>query len=175
MSSLGPGLFVAVCWVPGAGAGQALVRGRGQGSTGGRPRRGLALMPAPRWRRVFVPGGVSRGWGWPRAPTSDVDGWQLSARVWLPVIPSPPTGGGMECCGRSQAGSIRYARPRHQRRGSDLRRPRVLAASRRCSRRAGQATDVPVAEPVVDQGEQFAGGGDLADVRAAVLADAGAG
>src|SRR6266545_803564 len=95
--------------------------------------------------------------------------------VWLPVIPSPPTGGGMECCGRSQAGSIRYARPRHQRRGSDLRRPRVLAASRRCSRRAGQATDVPVAEPVVDQGEQLAGGGDLADVRAAVLADAGAG
>src|SRR5258705_6441735 len=84
------GLFVAVCRVPGTGAGQALVRGRGQGSTEGRPRRGLALMPAPRWRSVFVPGVVSWGWGWPRAPTSDVDGWQLSERVWLPVIPSPP-------------------------------------------------------------------------------------
>jgi hypothetical protein len=58
------GLFVAVCWVPGTGAGQALVRFRGQGSTGGRPRRGLALMPAPRWRSVFVPGGISPGlWG----------------------------------------------------------------------------------------------------------------
>ena len=57
------GLFAAVCWVPGTGAGQALVRGRGQGSTEGRPRRGLALMPAPRWRSVFVPGGVSLGCG----------------------------------------------------------------------------------------------------------------
>jgi hypothetical protein len=31
---------------------------------------------------------------------------------------------------------------------------------------------MPVAQPVADQGEQFAGGGDLADVGAAVFADA---
>src|SRR6266496_4691664 len=81
--------------------------------------------------------------------------------------------GGMECCGRSQAGSIRYLDHATGRWGSDQPRPRVLAASRRYSRRSGQATDVPVAQPVVDQGEQLARGGDLADVRAAVLADAG--
>src|SRR5687768_9410017 len=70
-------------------------------------------------------------------------------------------------------GSITCARPRHHWWGSDVPRPRVLAASRSCSRRSGQATDVSVTQPVVDQGEQLAGGGDLGDVRAAALTDPG--
>src|SRR5258708_10387268 len=40
----------------------------------------------------------------------------------------------------------------------------------RCSRRrplVGQGPDVPVAQPVVDEGEQLAGRGDLGDVLAA--------
>ena len=64
----------------------------------------------------------------------------------------------MEWYGRSQAESIRVV-DRANWWGSDLRRPRVLAAPEGCSRWSGQATDVSVAQTVVDQGEQLAGGG----------------
>jgi hypothetical protein len=36
----------------------------------------------------------------------------------------------------------------------------------------GQGPDVPVAQPVVDEGEQLAGRGDLGDVLAAAALDA---
>lgn len=79
---------------------------------------------------------------------------------------------------RPQPGGVNQRRrPRHQSWwGSDLHRPRVLAVPRRCSRRLlGQATDVSVAQAVVDEGEQLAGRGDLADVGAASGTDAHAG
>jgi hypothetical protein len=75
----------------------------------------------------------------------------------------------MEWYGLSQAGSIKkidraVVGVRH-------RATSRLAAPGLVSRWPGQATDVAVAQPVVDQREQFAGGGDLADVRAASFAD----
>src|SRR5436305_3981215 len=75
----------------------------------------------------------------------------------------------MKCYGRGQAGSIRETRPR--RRGqtaSDLAPGRAGSGGCSCCRRLlGQAADVAVAQAVVDEGEQLAGGGDLGDVVAA--------
>ncbi len=77
---------------------------------------------------------------------------------------------------RPQPGGVNQSRrPRHRGGGQTCVRPRVLAAPERRSRRSGQATDVPVAQPVVDQGEQLAGGGDLGDVRAAAFGQPGPG
>lgn len=75
----------------------------------------------------------------------------------------------MECYGCSQAGSIKKLdRAGWGQTQNDLA-PGWAGTG---SRRSGQATDVPVAKPVEDQGEQSAGGGDLADVGAASFADA---
>jgi hypothetical protein len=89
----------------------------------------------------------------------------------IPVAGHPfaAGGGGMEWYGRSQAGSIKKIDRAGW--GSDTERPRAWLHRDLVSRCSGQATDVAVAQPVVDQREQFAGGSDLADVGAASLAD----
>src|SRR5437868_7141718 len=80
----------------------------------------------------------------------------------------------MEWYGRSQAESIKMDRPRRGW-GSDTERPRAWLRRDWYSRCRGQATDMAVAQPVEDEREKFAGGGDLADVRAASFADPHAG
>src|SRR3954452_18050122 len=85
--------------------------------------------------------------------------------VGLPVIPSP-SWGGHGAVRWQHAGSIKWATTPG--RGSDsAAAARVLGPG--CSRRfAGiQGSHVPVAQPVVDQGERFARRGDLGDVLAA--------
>src|SRR6266540_4129982 len=135
---------------------------------------GLALTPAPIGACLHRAGNDS---------CEVVSGRVLHRPLWtvwrnrsvrLPVIPSPPTWGGMEWYGRGQAESIRVV-DRATGGGSDLQRPRVLAAPEGRSRRSGQATDVSVAQRVVDQGEQLAGGGDLGDVRASAFGQPGPG
>ena len=61
---------------------------------------------------IVAPGTMVLGCGWPCSPTSEMDG-VANRRGRLPVIPSPPAVGGMECYGRSQAGSIKFRRSRH--------------------------------------------------------------
>jgi hypothetical protein len=92
-----------------------------------------------------------------------------------PCIPSPLASGGMEYYGRSQPGSIKCSRPRPVAGRSHPTRPRGLAAPGSCSRGPGQAADVSVAQPIVDQREQLAAGGELGDVRAAALPRCGPG
>jgi hypothetical protein len=72
--------------------GQAPARGRGQGSTVGRPE-GLGLDAGSGWRRLLCAG--NPGCGVACSPASGVDG---SARrmVRSLFIPSPPAVGGME-------------------------------------------------------------------------------
>jgi hypothetical protein len=88
----------------------------GKGSGSGLDRRstraaGLVLTPIPcgaesvRRERLWVL------WGWPCSPMSKMDG-KAEPGSRLPVIPSPPAWGGMECYGRSQAESIKIDRPR---------------------------------------------------------------
>src|SRR4051812_7799043 len=80
----------------------------------------------------------------------------------------------MECYGRSQAESIKTDRPR---RGGGQTQNDLApgCAGPWSSRRCGQATDVTVTQPVEDEGEEFAGGSDLADVRAASFPDTDSG
>src|SRR5687767_13906346 len=77
---------------------------------------------------------------------------------------------GMELFGRSRVGSIKDAiSPAGDR---DKRRARTLAASGLGSLLvAGQAADLAVAQAVVDEREEFAGGGHLGDAVAAAVAD----
>src|SRR6476659_6985422 len=77
-----------------------------------------------------------------------------------------PAGVGMERCGGNTRGPIKLATTPG--RGSDsAAAARVLRPG--CSRRPGtvERADMSVAQPVVDQGEQFACRGDLGDVLAA--------
>ena len=92
------------------------------------------------------------------------------ARWGLSVIPSPRLGG-MECCDRcGRSGSISggdLARGG----GHDVHDPRPTAVvGRSCVGRL-QATDMPVAQSVEDEGEQFAGGGDHTDIASAAGSD----
>lgn len=104
---------------------QTPVRGRGQDSTGGRPRgAGLGLDADPVRRRIGAPGGFGmKSCGWPCSSPSDMDGWQRGR--------SPVAGHsfalrvmGMKWYGRGQAGSITCGRPRSDE-GSDSKRPRA--------------------------------------------------
>jgi len=80
-------------------------------------------------------------------------------RFRLPVIPSPRTVAWSDTAA-ARAGSIRLL-DHALRRGSDTQRPRTLAASEPSSRGGGQATDVPVAEPVEHQREKLSRDSDL--------------
>jgi hypothetical protein len=75
---------------------------------------------------------------------------------------------------RPQPGGLNQARGRAASRGGDHDKWRARAGLRpfRVSPRLGQATDLPVAQAVVDEGEKLAGRRHPADVRAASLADA---
>src|SRR2546430_12432107 len=109
------------------------------------------------------------------SPTSDVDG---KAEPGNPVAGHPfATDDGWHGVVRPQPGGVnQIPSTTPPQWGSDLWRPRVLAAPGCVSRRAGlQAADVPVAQPPVDQREQLTGGGDLGDVGPAPLGDAGPG
>jgi len=79
----------------------------------------------------------------------------------------------MEGCGRSQTGSIKWATTPPQGGDHDKPRARVLAAPG-LSTRLGQATDLSVAQPVVDESEKFTGGGHSADAVASPLCDTAA-
>ena len=77
--------------------------------------------------------------------------------------------GGMELFGRSRVGSIKVAiSPAGD---PDKRRARTLAASGLASLPVGQAADLAVAEAVIDEREEFAGGGHLGDAVAAAVGD----
>jgi len=71
------------------------------------------------------------------------------------------TRGGMERVGRSRAGSIKRAASPFG--GHDIQRARAPGCVRGWSPRLGQAADLSVTKAVVDEGEKFAGGSDLAD------------
>ena len=145
MSTPGPGTVVTgFCWFSGSVQSNA---SEGSGSRLDRRStpQGHGLDGDSEWRMIFAPGTFVLGCVWAVFSKVVRCGRGRSRVVRLPVIPSPPAWGGMEWYGRSQAGSIRIVDRATGRWGSDLRRPRVLAASRLCSRRSGQATDVPVA------------------------------
>src|SRR5438270_10553036 len=78
-------------------------------------------------------------------------------------------GGGMGWCGRSQAGASSKATSPGW--GSCRTANSRDGCVRAVSPGVGQATDLSVAQAVVDEGEEFAGGGDPADV--AVVAPLG--
>ena len=80
----------------------------------------------------------------------------------------------MEFYGRSQPGSINLSTAPVPG-GSHPCRPRGWLRRAWSSRGSGLVTEVPVAEPVVDQREQLTAGGDLGDVDTAVRTDAGPG
>ena len=75
------------------------------------PRSGLGHDAGSEWRMMCTPGSVLVGGRVLQRPMWTV--WR-NRGTRLPVIPSPPAGGGMEWYGRSQAGSIRVCRPRHR-------------------------------------------------------------
>jgi len=82
---------------------QAPARGRGQGSTGGRPV-GRGLDAGSEWRRLCVPG--IRLWGWRVLQCPDV-GTVSEAGSRSLFIPSPPARGGMEWYAAARRGQSR--------------------------------------------------------------------
>src|SRR5246127_5364919 len=87
--------------------------------------------------------------GWGRAETSAA------------VIPSPRSGGPGAVCVQ-HAGSITTATAPRSRGSDNVPAARVLRPRCSCRRLpVGQGADVSVAQPVVDEGEQLAGRGDL--------------
>lgn len=69
-------------------------------------------------------------------------GGNCQSGVWLPVIPSPPARAAWSDTAAARRGQSETSGRATGRWGSDLRRPRVLAASRWCSRGSGQADQV---------------------------------
>lgn len=92
-------------------------------------------------------------------------------RTRVPVI-SSSRGSDMEWFGRNLVGSIKRAAAPPGGGDHDKRRARTKLRPCRVSARLGQAADLPVAQAVVDEGEELAGGRHPPDVRAAALADA---
>ena len=77
-----------------------------------------------------------------------------------------PAGVGMKRCGSTTRGQSRGDHAGYG--GQTVRRPRACCVrGAHAALRWSQGADVPVAQPVVDQGEQFARRGDRGDVRAA--------
>src|SRR5262245_65749914 len=101
--------------------------------------------------------------------------WTVGAAGSPVAVHSFATGNGWHGVLRPQPVGVNQILDRACARGSHPTRPRGLAAPGWWSRGPGPATDVPVAQPVVDQREQLAAGGDLGDVRATPFADAGSG
>lgn len=95
-------------------------------------------------------------------------------RPWarLPVIHPRVS---MVIYGRDRVGSIRNGDHAIRGWGSDLQRSRIRSrgACSRCGLGRSEGTDVPVAEAVVDQGEQLTGGRDGGDVTAPTVRDPG--
>src|SRR6476469_2499431 len=99
------------------------------------------------------------GWLWWSGACSSPVSRVGTGPVGLSVIPSPRLGG-MECCDRcGRSGSISGG-DLATGGGHDLHDPRPTAVVGRSCAGPVQSADVFVSQPVVDQGEQLAGGGD---------------
>ena len=154
----------------------------GQGSSGARPRSGVALRPEPirstmlGWLPVFSSAGwfrsAVRGGGYVSSRT--VRGVRRAAGPL--VIPSPRRGGMTRYANEVLAGVVNQnARPR---RGAGVMTcttstGQEVGSGRSCGDpRAVEGTDVPVPHRVVHVGQLLPGGGGLADVAAAAVGDA---